>query len=109
MFGPNPAAKTVNVYNFEQAWSQTKNEVDLPTLAAQLGQLLGSLQLQAKRPDDFHAIAEVASAAGEAKLGNGGKVMEHLARAGKWTLNVAEKLGIEVAAKVIARALGIVG
>ena len=51
--------------------------------------------------------AQVASAEIEAQKGDGPQTLSALAKAGKWALNVAEKIGIGVASAAIKTACGL--
>lgn len=103
-FGPHAQAHNVT---FKQVWNQIGATVDLPQLENELGILRQALKKQASAPEHDIAIAEVANAEIAAKNGDGSQVMEHLCKAGKWVLTIAKDLGCEVAASVIAKAIGL--
>lgn len=98
------AIGTINHY--QQQWQQIERSVDMDDLAAQLGQLRVELQRVATTRDDFRQLGLVAEAEDHAEKKEGGKVLEALSRTGRELLNVAEKIGTEVAAKVIAKSMG---
>jgi hypothetical protein len=82
---------------FNQIWHQTKEHIDLPTLAEELSMLRDELQKSAKNAEDYVEIGAIARAEIEAQKGDGPKALSALAEVGKWTLSVAEKIGIGVA------------
>lgn len=94
---------------FSQIWNQTKESVDLPTLADQLAQLQKTLKVRASEPEEHVELGNVGLAEKEARKGNGAKALEYLSKVGKWALDTAIEIGTEVAAKVIKSAAGGVG
>ena len=92
---------------FNQVWNQTKDQIDLPTLAKELNALRNEMQKSAKEAEDFSEIGTVATAEIEAQKGDGPKVLSTLAKAGKWTLSLAEKIGVGVATAAIKAACGL--
>lgn len=92
---------------FNQIWNQSKEKIDLPTLANELNALRSEMQKSAKGAEDFSEIGNVATAEIEAQKGDGPKALSFLAKAGKWTLSVAEKIGVGVATAAIKTASGI--
>lgn len=79
--------------------------VDLIVLASELKELRNALVARATEPDDFHSVAEVASAANAAEKKDETAVAKHLKAAGKWALEIAGKVGASVAEKAIAASL----
>lgn len=102
--GPNAHAHDMT---FNQIWNQTKGDIDLQALSNELTTLRGELQKSAKSAEEFAEIGVIASAEIEAQKGNGPQVLSALAKAGKWALSVAEKIGIGVAAAAIKTACGL--
>lgn len=92
---------------FNQIWNQTKDKIDLPALAKELNALRNEMQKSAKEAEDYAEIGTVANAEIEAQRGDGPKVLSALAKAGQWTLKVAEKIGVGVAIAAIKTACGI--
>lgn len=92
---------------FEQVWQGTQSNIDLRELAVQLNTLQNEMQQSAKEDADYQSIAAVIEAKNAAGAGEGPSAMAALAKAGKWALGVAEKIGIGVAAGAIKTALGI--
>ena len=58
-------------------------------------------------PEHDAAVGEIASAQVAAKAGDGPKAMSHLAKAGKWALDVAKKIGTGLAVAALKASLGI--
>jgi len=101
-------AKTeVQQVTFNQIWQQNKEKVDLGALGAELATLRSELGAKASAPEHYIEIGAIASAEVEAGKGNGEKVYEALAKAGKWSLDVAEKIGIGVATAALKTSLGV--
>lgn len=93
------ATGTINNYN--QAWQQISTSTDLAKLAEELSLLRSALRARAKTPEEDKAIGAIADAEIEAKNGNGPKVLEYLATAGKWVFDVAKEIGVKVAVEVL--------
>ena len=101
--GPHSAG-TVNLH---QQWAAIQNEVDLNALTDELEQLRKRLQQSASSSSDYQQLVSLSEAEEHAKKREGGKAMEALSRVGKGALGAAKDIGTEIAAKVIARSLGI--
>ena len=93
--------------NFHQQWTAIQNEVDLNALTSELEQLIKHLQQNASSSSDFQKLALLTEAEEHAKKHDGGKVMEVLSKVGKGALEVAKDIGTEIAAKVIAKSMGL--
>jgi hypothetical protein len=65
------------------------------------------LQGQATEPAQKFAAGAIAAAEQSARQNDGSKVIEYLKSAGKWALEVAEKIGVEVATGALNGALGV--
>ncbi len=91
---------------FTQAWEQFQDKPDLGKLADQLEKLRGAMESQASDPEHRLAVGAVAAAEQSARTANGPKVLEYLKLAGEWAYRVAEKIGVELAARTIMAALG---
>jgi hypothetical protein len=91
---------------FNQIWNQAKDKIDLPILAKELQAIRHEMQFSAKEAEDFAEIGTVAAAEIEAQKGDGSKALSLLAKTGKWTLGVAEKIGVGVATAAIKTACG---
>jgi len=92
---------------FNQIWRQVKENFDLPTLAKELNTLRDELQKSSKTAQDYSELDAIASAEIEAQKGDGRKALSALAKAGKWALSVAEKIGVGVATAAIKTACGL--
>ena len=57
--------------------------------------------------ESFAAAGEVAAAETAAKEGNGVKMLHHLRKAGKWTLDVSTNLGTNIATEIIKKSMGL--
>jgi hypothetical protein len=102
--GPHSHAHDIN---FQQIWDEASSSIELEKLSEELSKLSSALKEKAKVPEHFHAIAEIAEAEAASKSGNGGKALEHLKRAGNWSLGIAEKIGIGVATAALKTAMGL--
>jgi len=102
--GPNASA-TGNT--FKQIWQENEGSLDLNSLASELETLRKAMRLEATYTQHDVAIGEVAAAQTAASLGNGPKTIEHLRNAGKWTLDIASKIGTGVATAALKSGLGL--
>jgi len=102
--GPNSHAHDMT---FSQIWNQVEGTIDLPRLANELGLLRQEMKKEAIEPEQDVAVGAIAAAEQAAKSGNGPKALEFLKSAGKWALDVAEKIGVGVATAAIKSTLGI--
>jgi hypothetical protein len=92
---------------FTQTWSRVESKLDLDQLAADLRQLRETLEREGNEPAQKLATGAVAAAEQSARQKDGPKALEYLKAAGAWALSVAEKIGVEVAAKALKAAMGI--
>jgi hypothetical protein len=92
---------------FNQIWNHASSSIDLSILANELTQLRTKLKEQSTEPEHDVAVGEIACAEVAANKGDGPTVMKHLAKAGKWALDVATKIGIPVAAEALKKAIGL--
>ena len=92
---------------FQQVWNEVGGSIDLPKLADDLVKLRAALQREATEPEHDVAIGNVSMAAKAAKEGNGPKALEYLKAAGKWALDTATKLGVDVESDAITKAIGV--
>jgi hypothetical protein len=80
---------------------------ELAKLAAELDRLRQALEAGASQPDQ-HAAADAVGAAADAAAQNDEPTMlQHLAKAGKWALDAATRLGLPIAQAAIMRGLGL--
>jgi hypothetical protein len=102
--GPNAHVHDVN---FTQTWQQMQSSVDTSQLANELATLRAELERQGTEPAQKMAAGAVAAAEASARQNDGPKALEYLSSAGKWALDVAEKIGVAVATAAIRAALGV--
>jgi hypothetical protein len=100
--GANSKAENIT---FNQIWNQLSESPNLSELSHELSVLRQEMRRGATETRHDIAISEIAQAEESAKEGNGPKTLEHLKSAGQWALDVATKIGVSVAAKVIEQAL----
>lgn len=91
---------------FNQDLFQAARTFDLGKLACELDLLRAAMRREAVSPEQDQAIANVAAAETAAKKQDGIAALQSLKEAGKWALDIATKIGVEVAAKAIQRSLG---
>jgi|ERR1022692_303353 hypothetical protein len=92
---------------FAQIWIQNAGEISLGDLVNDLMNMQIALRANTDNPENDVVLSNLARAELAARDGNGTSAMAHLARAGKWALQVARDIGAEVAAKAIQKSLGI--
>ncbi|MES2128403.1 MAG: hypothetical protein V4463_14140 [Pseudomonadota bacterium] len=80
---------------------------DIDALAGQLAQLRQAMQQHAGQAEQFVEIGNVATAEVEAKKGNWDGVLNALKAAGKWTLDIARDIGVDIASEVIRKTAGL--
>lgn len=102
--GPNTTVRDVTL---DQRFGQLSQSIDLDMLSEQLEKLRSELVKSATERDHYAAVVAVSDAAADARAGRGSDALSKLASAGKWTLGVATKIGVSVAAEAIKSALGI--
>jgi hypothetical protein len=102
--GPNAH---VHDATFNQIWTQSAGNIDLPALAEQLSQLRTALRAEAKSPEDDQIVAEVGQAELAARNGNGPAAIRHLRGAGQWALGVATSIGVAIAVAAIKASTGL--
>jgi hypothetical protein len=85
---------------------QNQGALDLPRLVEELAQLRAAMKQETEgTAEQDEAIGAVAAAGKAASQGDDRTMLRHLKAAGKWTLGVAEKIGVAVAAEAIKRAM----
>jgi hypothetical protein len=97
--GPNAHAHDMT---FQQV--QPQSSIDLPRLAEELAKLHAAMKRESEgtREQD-KAIVAVGDAEETASKGDGPTTLQHLKAAGKWTLEVAEKIGVPLAVEAMKR------
>lgn len=76
--------------------------VDLGELVEELARLRGAMLADAEAPADYVAIGAIAEAEEAATSGDEERVRGSLARAGQKALDLARKIGVEIAVRAIA-------
>ena len=89
----------------QQNWDKEASGIDFLTLVDELQKLQLALREKVTEPEYCKALASVTCAAEAADKKDRATVMQHLKAAGKWTLDIATKIGTTVAARVIAEAM----
>jgi hypothetical protein len=110
VFGGHVAAigsHSTGTISFQQQWTAIQNEIDLTTLTGELEQLRKHLQQSAASGSDYQQLSLLAEAEEHARKRDGSKTMEVLSKIGKGALDVAKDIGTEIAAKVIAKSMGL--
>lgn len=82
-------------------------EVDLATLAEELGKLKGEMKIAADDTEQLESLVAISSAEDAARNGDGATTITKLKAAGSWALDTATKIGVSVAAEALKRALGL--
>ena len=98
---------SVGTMDLRNQWTAIQNEVDLKALTRELEQLRGRLQQTASSSSDYQRLVLLSEAEEHAERHDGSKVLEALSKVGKGVLDVAKDIGTEIAAKVIARSMGL--
>lgn len=81
------------------------SQLDLVELGAQLELLRQELSTRQLTAYQQGRALEVAHAAEAAKRGDGPGALQHLARTGRWSLDVAKEVGMDVVSQVLAKIL----
>lgn len=102
--GPNAHAHDMT---FTQITTQAGDTIDLPSLAKELSALRTEMKKKAVEPEEDAAVGAIAEAETEAKNGHAPKVLEFLAKAGKWALEIATQIGTPLAIAAIKASLNI--
>ena len=85
---------------------QNQGALDLPWLAEELARLRAAMKQETEgTAEQDEAIGAVAAAGKAAGQGDDRTMLRHLKTAGAWTLGIAEKIGVAVAAEAIKRAM----
>ena len=80
--------------------------IDVGELAEGIARLRAAMAAEATEGDQYIALGSVAAAEKEAKAGNKEKAVEYLKSAGKWALDMAQKIGVNVITKAIQGQFG---
>jgi hypothetical protein len=79
---------------------------NLPALAVELERLKQALIKEAASPAEYEAVAEIQAAEEAANAGDEPAVGRHLAKAGRWAMDVAVRIGAAMAAAALDHAIG---
>lgn len=93
-----------NVFN---QLAQTIDDKSLSDLAEELKKLRNAMKPRAGEADQDVAVGAITEAEAAARSGNKSKVVELLAKAGKWTLGIAKEIGVPIATKLLESAVGL--
>jgi hypothetical protein len=96
--GDNASARDMT---FQQVWSQSS--IDLPRLAEELKRLRTAMKEADGKDEQDEAIGAVAAAEKAAIKSDGPTTLQHLKTAGKWTLGIAEKIGVPLVVETMKR------
>ena len=91
----------------EQILQTRLGNVDLEVLTRQLSELRAEMRRGSDSPECDIAVGSIAAAEEAIKREDTAKALEHLKNAGRWSLKVAEGLGVGVAVAALKTALGI--
>ena len=92
---------------FNQIGSQLEESMDLLKLANELSTLRQAMMKESTEVEHSIAVGDVAKAEQAAKSKDAVKVVEYLKPTGKWTLDIASKIGVPIAIEALKRAIGI--
>lgn len=92
---------TVSNSSFEQQNSTASDRIDFENLISELATLKSTLIQNATSGDHFNAIAQVTYAEEATKTKDVNGTVKHLVTAGKWALDFASKIGVNVVTDII--------
>lgn len=101
--GPNAH---VHDMTLNQIASRIETSMDLSQLSDELARLHQAMKAEATDSEHYNAIGSVIEAEGAAKAKDSSKMVESLKSAGKWTLDVASKIGASLATEAIKQSMG---
>lgn len=101
--GPNAHAHDMT---FTQIGSQIEKSIDLSQLADELSKLRQAMKAEATDAEHDIAVSDIAKAEQAAKTKDSSKLAEYLQSAGKWTLEIASKIGVPLAIEALKKATG---
>ena len=104
--GPNSHVQNMNFSTISNPIDVT---MDLSQLSVELFQLRAAMRKEATDAEQDISISEVAKAEQASKANDGSKVAKHLKSAGGWALEIATKIGVQVAIEAIKKSLVAVG
>lgn len=102
--GPNSSAQN---NTFTQNNLNLGDDYNFEALLEELQKLKKAMKSNAENPDEFTSVTEIAYAEVAAENKEGNKVVQHLLKAGKFALQTAKDVGVELVASIIAKHTGI--
>lgn len=93
-------------HDITQVSNQTLGSINMMNLASDLARLRTEARSEATEPEHDIAVSEIAKAEKAAQEGKSSKVVEHLKAAGTWALDIATKIGADVAVEAIKKSMG---
>lgn len=85
----------------------TSDIEDIASLVEELRKLREIMRVEASNPGQFQALVKVAEAEEAAKSGNKSKALEALQAGGKWTFDMATKVGTSLVSAYLKTQLGL--
>jgi len=102
--GPGATASQIS---FQKVWAQLQGSASVEELAKELGELRTAMRSAASEPEHELSIGAVAAAQAAAEEGDGVRTLEYLKKAGNWALDVATKIGLNIASFALKGSLGL--
>ena len=102
--GPGATASQIS---FQKVWAQLQGSASVEELAKELGALRTAMRSAASEPEHELSIGAVAAAQAAAEEGDGVRTLEYLKKAGNWALDVATKIGLNIASFALKGSLGL--
>ena len=78
----------------------------MAALTGELATLRRTMRKEAEEPSHDKAVAEIGAAEEAAQKADGPNVLKHLKGTGKWALEIASKIGVNLATEAIKKSLG---
>jgi predicted ATPase len=97
----------VHDVTFQQQLQSAATGIDSRVLAEELERLREELAQRAGERDQYAALVAVTDAAADAREGQTASALAKLSAVGRWALDMANKIGVTVAAEAIKRAAGL--
>ncbi len=99
--GPTQAAAVGSKATATGTTNQQVNSLDIRALQEQLARLQNVLETRFSTPEQMAELAAIAQAQIAASKGDKDGVMNHLRRAGKWSLAAAKEVGVGLVVEVL--------
>lgn len=88
-------------HSFQQINNSFPENLDFDGIRTQLKILREHLAAQAKTPEEYQSIGEVAKAEIAAQKNDGEQVIKHLKAAGNWVVDIAKNIGIDLVVELM--------